>query len=160
MARSKMGFDAKIFRLTTGTRASWAVGGADGPAPSNLSEITNVMDNNLGLESDEVDVTTRALAGWKGTQGGLKNGSVEFQMLWDPTDTHFTALQAAWLAGTNVALAVLDGDQDDVGSQGLWADFQVISFTRGEPIADKLTASVVLKPGVSSVAPQWVTVTT
>ena len=48
-----LGLDAKLFRGTAGSQAS--------------TEVTNVKDLTLNLESGEADVTTRATQGWKAT---------------------------------------------------------------------------------------------
>lgn len=46
--------------------------------------------------------TTRANNGWRATAGTLKEGSIEFEMVWDPTDAGFTrqkAVRFAWARG-------------------------------------------------------------
>lgn len=151
---AKLGLDAKLYYLSTGTRAAWPGSGA----PANLEEITNVKDLTLNLEKGEADVTTRANSGWKATLPTLKDGSVEFEMVWDPDDTGFTAIQEAFINGTSIALAVLDGASTTVGSQGLWADFAVTNMSREEPLEEAIKAKVTVKPTYSSVAPEWVTV--
>ena len=46
----KLGLDAKIFHGTAGQQAS--------------TEMTNVTDVTLNLETGEADITTRAAEGW------------------------------------------------------------------------------------------------
>jgi len=70
----KLGLDAKLYR-NTGTFA----------APA-WNEIKNVKDVTLNLEAGEADVTTRGNAGWKATVATLKDGSIEFEMVWDTAD--------------------------------------------------------------------------
>ncbi|MHB8973306.1 MAG: hypothetical protein ACYC3X_24050 [Pirellulaceae bacterium] len=67
----KLGLDAKMFR-NTGTHAApvW-------------NEIKNVRDVTLSLETGEADATTRGNNGWRATVATLKDGSVEFDMVWD-----------------------------------------------------------------------------
>lgn len=151
---AKLGMQAKLYRLTVGVRAAWPGAGA----PANLVELGNVKDVTLNLETGEADVTTRANSGWKATIATLKEGSVEFEMIWDPSDGGFTALKDAYFNNTSVALAILDGAKDVVGSQGLWADFSVTNLTREEPLEDAIKAKVTLKPTYSAVPPAWVTV--
>lgn len=148
---SKLGLEAKVYRLTTGTRAAWPASGA----PSNLSEITNVRDVTVSLTKSEADVTTRGSGGFRLTRGALKDASVSFEMVWDPADTHFAALQTAFFANTSVALAFLDGSSATVGSQGLWADFEVMEFEKSEPLEGAQMVSVTLKTTYSAVAPEW-----
>jgi hypothetical protein len=152
----KLGKDAKIYRLTSGIRAAWPASGS----PADLDEIGNVKDLTLNLEKNEADVTTRNNDGWRGTVGVLKDGSVEFQMLWDTGDADFTAIRDAWLNDTDIVLAVLDGDKDVPGNQGLYADFQVTAFTRNEPLEEAISADVTVKPSAALLSPEWVTVGT
>ncbi|MBT7162271.1 MAG: hypothetical protein HN904_05795, partial [Victivallales bacterium] len=78
----KLGMEAKLYYGASGTTAS--------------TELTNVKDVTLNLESGEADVTTRANAGWRATIGTLKTGSVEFEMIWDSDDAGFTAIKDAY----------------------------------------------------------------
>lgn len=151
---AKLGMKAKLYRLSTGTRAAWPSTGA----PATLVELSNVKDVTLNLETGEADVTTRANNGWKATIATLKEGSVEFEMIWDPTDAGFTAMKDAYFNNTPVALAILDGAKDEEGAQGLWADFSVTNLTREEPLEDAIKAKVTVKPTYSAIPPAWVTV--
>lgn len=157
-----LGMNAKLYRLTTGTRASWASADSNGisiaAAPSNLDEIPNVTDLALELNTDEADVTTRGNSGWKATLATLRDASIQFQMVWDLSDADFVAIRRAFLNGTSIALAALSGSKTTVGSDGLWADLMVTSFTKTENLAEAQKVDVTLKPTYSSVAPQWVQV--
>lgn len=153
---SKLGLDCKLYYLSTGTRTTW---GSPAAAPENLTEIDNVQDLTLNLEHGEADLSTRE-SSWRQTGLALKDGSVEFTMLWDTSDAAFTAIKDAWLNKTNIALAILDGSKATVGTQGLWADFVVTSFGREEPLEEGVTVPVTVKPARSTVAPEWVTVAT
>lgn len=165
---AKLGLNAKTYRLTTGSRASWGTinsnattstyGMNEAAAPSNLDEIPNIRDLSLTLEKSEADVSTRASA-WKALLAAQKQAGIEFGMVWDSADADCLALLRAWLNGTTIALAVLDGDKATVGSQGLWADFQVFSFSKSENLEEGQLVSVSLKPTYSSVPPEWVNVT-
>lgn len=153
---STVGYECKLYRLSTGTREAWPASGS----PENLTEITNVRDATLNLEKGEADATTRAASGWRATKPTLKDGSVEFEMVWDTSDAGFTAIKDAYFNGTTIAIAVLDGDKDTNGTQGLWADFEVANFSRSEPLDDVVKANVSLKLAYSDVAAEWVTVAT
>lgn len=71
----KLGLDAKMFHGTAGTKAS--------------TEMKNVTDVTLNLETGEADITTRAAEGWRITAATLKEASVEFEMVWDTADAGF-----------------------------------------------------------------------
>lgn len=151
-----LGLNCKAYYQTTGTRAAWPGTGA---AP-NLSLMGNVRDVTLNLERAEADVTTRTNAGWRAIKPTLRNGTVEFEMVWDTSDAAFTAMKNAYFNDTTIACAFLDGLSTTSGSQGLWADFEVTNFSRGEALEDAVKVNVTLKPAYSSVAPAWVTVAT
>ena len=95
----KLGMEAKLYRNTGSFAApTWV-------------EMTNVKDLTLNLEAAEADVTTRGNAGWRATIAALKDGSIEFEMVWDPADAGFTAIQDAYFNNTTVEFAVMDGDE-------------------------------------------------
>jgi hypothetical protein len=120
--------------------------------------LTNVRDVTLNLETGEADSTTRGNAGWRSTEATLKDGTIEFEMVWDTSDAGFTAIQSAWFNAATIALAALDGESDVAGSQGLWGLFSITNFSRPEPLEDVVTVSVTAKLAYSGVAPEWVTV--
>ena len=83
----KLGMQAKLYVK---------VGGVAAVGP--WSELGNVKDVTLSLETGEADVTTRANAGWRATVGTLKEGSVEFEMVWNTGDAGFTAIKNAFFS--------------------------------------------------------------
>lgn len=113
--------------------------------PGQWSEVTNARSVDLGLSKSEVDVSIRG-SSWKATAYTRKDGSITFELLWKPGDADFDAVRDAWLAGTEIALAVLDGPVTTAGSQGLVANFSVGSFSRSEPLDGAVVASVTAKP--------------
>ena len=141
-----LGLDAKLYR------------NKDVPATPDWDEITNVRDVTLNLEAGEADVSTRGSSGWRATVATLKDASLEFEMVWDPSDDDFTALRDAYLNRTGIELAAMDGDITTSGSQGLRALFAVINFTRNEPLEESLTASITVKPTFSTTPPEWMIV--
>ena len=143
---TKLGLDAKLYR-NSGTYA----------APSWV-EMTNVKDLTLNLESGEADVTTRGNNGWRATVATLKDGSIEFEMVWDTEDAGFEALSAAYFGDTAIGIAAMDGDITEAGRRGLWADMAVVDFSREEPLEEALSVKVTLKPTYSANAPEWKTI--
>ena len=143
----RLGMDAKLYFKTGG------VGGGGA-----WTELTNVKDVTLNLETGEADVTTRGNAGWRATVGTLKEGSIEFEMVWDTGDAGFTAIKNAYFNNTLIGFAVMDGGILTAGSQGLQADFSITNFSRKEALEEALTVSVTAKPTYSTTAPAWVSV--
>lgn len=139
----KLGLDCKLYE----NEGTWA-------SPT-WTERSNVRDLTLNLEKGEADLTTRANNGWRATVGTIKDASLEFDIVWDTEDAFFTALKDAYLNGTNIDLAAMDGAIATSGSQGLRAEWQVTSFSRSEPLEEGVTVSVTLKPAYSDNAPEW-----
>ena len=133
-----LGLDAVLYRGTAGQKAA--------------TEVTNVKDLTINLESGEADVTTRATEGWKASVATLKEGSLEFGMLYDTADADFQAFQTAYFSNTPLALFVSDG-----AGTGLDADFSITGFSITQNLEEAMTVSVKAKPTASTRAPQWVT---
>lgn len=144
----KLGLDAKLYFCVAG------IGGTP-----TWTELTNVKNVTLSLQKGEADVTTRANNGWKATAGTLKEGSIEFEMVWDTADAGFTAIKDAYFNNTILGLAVMDGGITSGGSQGLWADCMIIDFSRDEPLEDAISVKVTAKPTYSANAPIWKSIT-
>jgi hypothetical protein len=140
----RLGLDAKLYRNT------------GNPGSSLWQLIANVRDVTLNLETGEADVSTRGNVGWRATAGTLKDASIEFEIMWDTEDYHFSALQDAFFSGTPFELLVMDSDASEAGSQGLQATCQIINFTRSEALEEAITVSVTAKPTYSGSPPAWV----
>ncbi len=117
--------------------------------------VENVTDVTLNLEKAEADVTTRKNDGWRAMVGTLKEGSVDFEMLWDTFDADFRVFMNAWLDDTIVDVAVMDNDITTPGAEGLRAEMAVINMTRQEPLEEAMKAVVNIKPTASDNAPEW-----
>ncbi len=134
----KLGMECKLYYNSTPL--------AGPPNGGGWTEMPNTKDVTLNLETGEADITTRANNGWRATAATLKDGSIEFEMLWDTDDAGFTAIQAAWQNAAEIALAAMDGDIATAGSQGLASNFTVTNFSRSEPLEEAVTVSVTIKP--------------
>lgn len=121
-----------------------------------LVSVDNCRDLTLNLEKGEADVTTRGNNGWRATLGTLKDGSLEFEMVWDTADANFTAIRSAWFSNTPIEFFVLSASVDAPESEGLRATFAVLSFTKSEPLEEAQTVSVTIKPTYSAHPPEWV----
>lgn len=165
-----LGLNAKLYYqnpanstvITDGGRLAWPANSE----PPGLTLLSNVQDVTINLERGEADISVRGGNGWRQKVGTLKDGSLEFTMIWDPTDAGFTAIKNAFFdvggvgsASNVIALVALDGAKATAGFQGLWADFAVLNFTRNEPLEEALTVTVTVTPtrGPNNVAPEWVT---
>ena len=131
-----LGLDAKLLRGAAGATAA--------------TEVTNVKDLTLNLESGDADVTTRATKGWKASVATLKEASLEFGILYDTEDADFTAFQTAYFSNTPMALFVTDGN-----GSGLDADWSITGFSMEQNLEEAVTVSVTAKPTASTRAPAW-----
>ena len=125
-----LGMNAKLYYGASGATAA--------------TEMGNVKDVTLTLEAGEADITTRANQGWRATAPTLRECSVEFEMVWNPSDAGFTAIKTAFLTAGMVALKILDQE----GGQGPDGDFSITSFSRNEALEEAVTVSVTAKLSV------------
>jgi hypothetical protein len=131
------GYQAKLYYNATPLTA----------APTTTGWTTSVdivKDVTLNDEFDQVETTTRASAGRKTHDQGLQSNDVEIELAWDPTNTGFQALRTAKISRAVIALAIMDGPIATSGSTGIAGNFKVASFTRKEPLAGQITATVKL----------------
>ena len=112
-------------------------------AAGSWAVVGNVRDVTIDLSTGEADVTTRANSGWRATLATLKEGTVDFEMVWEPGDAAFEAIKDAYLAGGTIALAVLDVTGGS--GEGLVGDFAITNFSRAEPLEDAMIVSVTAK---------------
>ena len=143
----KLGLDARLYRNTSVY------------ASPTWNEVKNVKDLTLSLEAGEADVTTRGNGGWRATIATLKDGSLEFEMVWDTADDDFTAIRTAFLTNGSVEFAVLDGAVNTASSQGLRAAMAITNFSRSEPLEEAIKVSVTAKPTYSDHPPEWMVTT-
>ena len=133
-----LGLDAVLMRGSAGSTGT--------------TEVKNIKDLTLNLESGEADVTTRATQGWRASVATLKEASLEFSILYDTEDTDYNAFATAYFNNTPLSLFVSDGN-----GTGLDADFSITGFSIEQPLEEALSVSITAKPTASERAPQWVT---
>ena len=131
-----LGLDAKLLRGAAGQTGA--------------TEVKNVKDLTLNLESGVADVTTRATKGWRASVATLKEASLEFGILYDTEDADFLAFQEAYFGNIPLALFVTDG-----AGGGLDANWSITGFSIEQPLEEALTVQVTAKPTASTRAPQW-----
>ena len=115
-----LGLDAILMRGPAGTTGS--------------TEVKNVKDLTLNLESGDADVTTRATKGWRASVATLKEASLEFNILYDTEDEDYNAFADAYFNNTPMALFVTDGN-----GTGLDADFSITGFSIEQPLEEALS---------------------
>lgn len=123
------------------------------------SAQSNVIDVKVGGEVDEADVSTRAGGGFTFSEPTLLKGGLDFNLVDDPNDTFLNSLRTAYLNRTALDLAVLNGAMNVSGTRGLRAEFKVFKFENGQPLKDKATFDVSLKPCYPDAAthtPYWI----
>jgi len=155
------GQDCKLYRAAT--LADTQVATIDAASWTLVDNVKG--DLTLNLERSTADASTRAGVGYRGNIPTLADGGVEFEMLWDQggSDANFTAIKDAFFNKTTIPFAVMDGDINANGSQGLVAFYHVSNFTRSEPLEDVVTASVTLALApvtTATNAPRWYTEST
>lgn len=137
----RLGLQHAIFRGTAGSTAS--------------TLMKNVKDVTFNLEGGEADITTRATKGWRAYAETLKDGSIDFNMLYDDDDADLKAVQLAFLNHTPIAVFVSDG----LGN-GFDFDAIVTNFSWNQSLEEASDVSVTLRPtlvgGSLSRAPQWI----
>lgn len=137
----KIGLEAKLLYGVAGTQGS--------------SEAKNVKDVTLSLEAGSADITTRAAQGWRVKKATLKEGSLEFGMNYDPSETLCAAVMSNFLNGSAMAFFVTDGD-----GNGLDADWTLTNCSIEQPLEEAISVSVTAEPtnigGSSGRAPSWV----
>ena len=147
MAANTIGFDCKIYyNANTYASPTWTL-------------IANVKDVTLSMEATDIEVANRSASGWSESIQGLKKGAIDFQIDWDTSAAGFTSIRDAFLNGTDLEMAVMDGAIATSGKQGLRATMTVLSFARNEGLEDVVTVDVSVKPTPNANAnPAWLTI--
>lgn len=96
--------------------------------------ISNVADAKVLLDAEEAEATTRAGGGYKITEPGLFGLSVEYDAIYDGTDTVLLALRTACLARSSLEFLALDGLLATAGSLGVRFLGKVFGFSKDEAL--------------------------
>jgi hypothetical protein len=108
--------------------------------------VPNVKDLTRNLEKTLADASVRGST-FRQQVGTMKDLSLDFQMVYDPTDSDVTAFETAFFADGDVEILVLDGLISASGSKGLRFMAQVTNFTVNEALEDVGLVDVTLVPG-------------
>jgi len=112
----------------------------------NWTEMSNIQDLDIGMETGEANVTTRANSGWEQTAATLKKGTLTFNMIFDNGDAGFTAIQTAFMAAAEISLLALTGDQTVTGTEGLASNFTITNWSQSQPLEEAIKVAVTAKP--------------
>ncbi len=141
-----LGLNAKLYR-NTGTYGSptWVL-------------VDNVKDLSINKEKGEADVTTRANNGWEATAATLKSATIEWDMVYDPADADYTAIETAWEDGSAIEFAFMDGLITVAGTKGYRMTCAVFGFSRDEALTEAVMVNVSVKPTYAANGPAPYTV--
>ena len=128
----------KEFRLGIKAKMYYGEAGTSG-VPT--AELSNVTDVTITLDASEADVTSRDNDGFRATIGGLKECSIEFDMLYLAKDPGFRMIQQTWERSDQIHLAALTGE----GGEGPVGDFSITGFSRSEAMEEAIKYSVTAK---------------
>lgn len=129
--------------------------GSDDANLASMTELGNVRDVTLTMETGEADITTRGNSGWRATAPTLKECTIEFEQVWKPGDAGFEAIKNAWYNSTTLELAPLSESRETSGAEGPKGRFSITNFSRNEPLEEAVTVSVTAKLAAFS---EWVDV--
>ncbi len=122
------------------------------------TEILPIRDMTLPQTDDDVDASSREGEGSKEVEPGMRDNSIEFDMVYNQADAAFAALQAGYNARSAVEFLVLDGPNSTAGSQGLRATMKLNKFTRKEELTGAVMTEVKATPAKNAnAAPAWYT---
>lgn len=134
------GYEGKLYIDTTaGTKAT--------------TEIKKVKNVSLSLNGNEADTTTRGDGGWKMTDIVLFESSVDLEFNYKANEQIIVDLIDSFLNKSPISCFIAD----DAGN-GLDADWIITSCPIDQPVSDKATIKITIKPTNKTAAcrkPAW-----
>jgi len=118
---------------------------------------TNVRDLSLSMDKATDDVSIRGGNGFRQVVGTLRDGSVEFQIVYDTSDPTFTAFHNAFFIDANrvIGLFVADGVLATIGTEGLKGDFMVTGFSVTQNLEEAVKVDITCQLTFSTFVPVW-----
>lgn len=110
------------------------------------SEVENVKDVTRNFEVALADASIRG-SDFRLQVPTLKNFSVDFQMVYDPDDTHYAAFEEAFFDNSMREFVILDGPIGTSGSAGVRFMGHIGNFTVNEALEDVGLTDVSIVPG-------------
>ena len=116
--------------------------------------ISNVANAKVMLEFGESDATTRAGLGFSLTEPGLAGLSVEYDAMYDATDTVLMAIRTATLARASMEILATDGPVATTGSLGVRFVGKWYGFSKDESLGEVTKVTPLkIKPCLAETAP-------
>lgn len=139
---TRIGLECKLF-YNTGTYGSptWV-------------EAVNVRDLTMPLAKGEADTSRRGKK-FRTRRGTLLDLSFDFNLIQEDGDAFRAALLDSVLNNTPIELLALDGDVDEVGSEGWRATCEIFKNDRTEALEDAVMYDYSAKPTDSDNDPEW-----
>ena len=114
-------------------------------------------DVTVNLSRAEIDVSSRGGDGWRERIGGLKDLSIEFDMLDATADPGYVIIRTAFLSGATIGVRAINDAAFGSGGEGPLTLAKIYNFTRGEPLENALTLNITLMPARGATVPTWET---
>lgn len=105
------------------------------------TEAEHVENVKITYESDDVDVTDRASAGWKSHLQGLKDSTLTFSVYEDSSDAFYIALYTKYAAGLPIPLKAVDN-----AGIGIDADWSINSMEADQTNPSAGMVAITCKP--------------
>lgn len=111
------------------------------------------------LSKGEADVSSRPAGStakaFKLSKGTLIEFAPEIEMVADTENPAYLVLRAAFLSGAAIGMAFMSEEITTPGSEGVWADVEVMEMSREEPIEGEMVVTFGLRPTATANAPLW-----
>lgn len=119
--------------------------------------VENVRDLSGPDSMGEADASTRRVK-VKQFEPALEEIAFEWEMIEDPTDADFLAIQTAYRTRAKLDLAFSDGNMTTTGTSYFRVEVKVFGFEKSEPLEGMVTRKITVKPCYSANAPVAATV--
>ncbi len=143
---ARLGSEAVLGYNTTGI-------GAAGSATYTVAD--NARDVTFNASRGEADVSTRGTQGWRAKIPTLREGELTVDLIWNPGDPFFDAVQDSNLNGTVLGMAILDGPI--ATGNGFEADMVCLGFEWGQQLEEGQLVNATLSVTQSDNPPRFVT---
>lgn len=143
--------DAKLYVSATPVSATTPGDPTDAEIETpTYTEVKIARNVSINLERGQIDVSGRG-DDWNQYAAGRTDGTVEFEMLVDKSNSEYSILSTAFFAKSEIAIMALDGDKATTGSEGIAGNFVLTNFTRNEQDQEAITYSVTASPSSDNV---------
>jgi len=130
------GYDSKLYVNATLLTADPEVVITD--AHAGWKEVSLAKDISEPDERNKIEWENRK--GWQIGGVGSRRYAVEFEATYDSDDPAIVILEAAYIAGTAIAVAMMD--EAITTGNGMWANVKIVSFSKSNPMAGDRSVSV------------------